>query len=92
MNILIPSATLVPEELQKIGKLPPIIYPLNEGIVFDYLYKQYISRAEEMIIICHENADKVHRRLTPYWGRQVRFLSLPELGDLGHTIYYGLKK
>ena len=43
MNILIPSATLVPEELQKIGKLPPIIYPLNEGIVFDYLYKQYIS-------------------------------------------------
>ena len=91
-NVLIPSAKLVPEELQKIGKLPPIIYPLNEGLVFDYLYKQYRDRVDDILIICHENADKVHRRLKQFCGRSLQILDLPELDDLGHTIYYGLQQ
>ena len=92
MNILIPSATLVPEELQKIGKLPPVIYPLNEGIVFDYLFKQYNNKARSLTVICYENAEKVHRRLGVYREDPVRILDLPELKDLGHTIYYGLQE
>ncbi len=92
MNVLIPSAKLVPEELQRIGKLPPIIYPMNEGIVFDYLFKQYADRTEKMVIVCYENADKVHRRLKPYSGNHVQVLDLPELQDLGHTVYYGLQQ
>lgn len=31
MVVLIPSAKLIPEELQNIGKLPPVFYPLNKG-------------------------------------------------------------
>ena len=92
MNILIPSATLVSEELQKIGKLPPVIYPLNEGIVFDYLFKQYAGKVEKMTVICHENIDKVYQRLKPYNGNKLRILELPELEDLGHTVYYGLRQ
>ena len=41
MNVIFPSATVVPEELQKLGKLPAIIYPINQKIAFDYLYDQY---------------------------------------------------
>lgn len=41
IHVIIPSATLVPEELQYLGKLPAVIYPVNQRIVFDYLYAQY---------------------------------------------------
>ena len=40
-TLIIPSAKLVPEELQKVGKFPGVIYPVNQKIVFDYLYEQY---------------------------------------------------
>ena len=37
--MIIPSAKLVPEELWNLGKLPGIIYPINQRIVFDYLFQ-----------------------------------------------------
>ena len=42
-TLIIPSAKLVPEELQKVGKFPGVIYPVNQKIVFDYLYEQYMQ-------------------------------------------------
>ena len=66
MNVIFPSATVVPEELQKLGKLPAIIYPINQKIAFDYLYDQYKDVCEKMVVVCHEKADKVHRRLKNY--------------------------
>lgn len=91
MNLIIPSAKVVPEELQKLGKLPAVIYPINQRIVFDYLYEQYKDQVEIIDIICYENADKVQRRLKNYLGEKVNIKILPELSDLGHTIYFGLK-
>lgn len=41
MNIIIPSAKIVPEELQSLGKLPAVIYPVNQKIVFEYLQDCY---------------------------------------------------
>ena len=38
VSVIIPSAKLVPEELQHIGKLPGVAYPINQKIVFSYLY------------------------------------------------------
>lgn len=32
MNIIIPSAKIVPEELQSLGKLPAVIYPVNQNL------------------------------------------------------------
>ncbi len=89
-SVIIPSATIVPEELRKIGKLPAIIFPVNQKIVFEYLYKQY-QAAETVNIICHEKADKVERRLTAYSCDNVHIRKLPQLGDLGNTIQYGLQ-
>ena len=72
MNLIIPSAKVVPEELQKLGKLPAVIYPINQRIVFDYLYEQYKDQVETIDIICYENADKVQRRLKNYLGDNSR--------------------
>ena len=55
MRLIIPSAKVVPEELQKLGKLPAIIYPINQKITFDYLYEQYKEKTNSIDIICYEN-------------------------------------
>lgn len=90
-KIIIPAAKLVPIELWQIGKLPAVIYPINDGIVFDHLLKQYETSCTSMDIICHESADKVHRRLSTYRSDKIHILDLPTLGDLAHTIYYGVR-
>ena len=89
-RIIIPAAKIVPEELQRLGKLPAIIYPINQRIVFDFLYEQYKGKCSGMDIICYEKADKVQRRLNKYLGTEVSVKVLDELSDLGYTIYYGL--
>ena len=89
-HIIIPSAKLVPEELWNLGKLPGIIYPINQRIVFDYLYEQY-KGFSNIDIICYEKADKVQRRLEQYRKDGVRTKVLDSLSDLGHTIYFALE-
>lgn len=90
-EIIIPSAKVVPAELQKIGKLPAIIYPINQKMVFDYLYKYYKDKCGTIKIVCYEEADKVHRFLSKYANEKLIIEDLPVLGDLGHTIYYALR-
>ena len=46
MKVVIPSAKIVPRELQNLGRLPAIIYPVGQGIVFDYLLEQYEEQAD----------------------------------------------
>lgn len=90
-TLLIPSAKMVSEELQSIGKLPPIIYPVNDRIVFDYLLHQYKDDIDEVKVICYENAEKIHRRLAGYNLSNLSIMDLPSLGDLGHTLHFGLE-
>ena len=80
-KVIIPAAKIVPEELQKLGKLPGIIYPVNQKITFDYLYEEYKEHCCSMDIICFEKADKVQRRLKNYLGEKVSIKILPELRD-----------
>ena len=90
-RVIIPSAKLVPEELQKLGKLPAIIYPINQKIAFDYIYDQYKDLHTKVDIICYENADKVERRLRKVIGNEIKVRKLPELHDLGYTILYAIE-
>lgn len=90
-KVIIPAAKIVPKGLQKLGKMPGVIYPVDQKITFDYLYKEYKEYCVSIDIICYEMADKVQRRLCKYIGEQVQIKILPELGDLGHTIYFGLE-
>lgn len=88
MNIIIPSAKLVSEDLQNIGKLPSIIYPVTDKIVFDFLYKQYYDKTDKFKIMCYENAEKVHAKLDKF--NKVQIIDIPKIEDLAHTIFYAL--
>ena len=83
MNVLIPSAKIVPEELQNLGKLPAIIYPVGQGSTLDYLLEQYEGQADILRILCYEMADEVERRLSSFRSEKIRFQRLERLGDLG---------
>ncbi len=89
-KVIIPAAKIVPEELQELGKLPGIIYPINQKIVFDYLYEEYKDQCSTMNIVCYENAATVRATLSKYLGEKVRLLMLDRLGDLGYSVYYAL--
>lgn len=89
-RVIIPAAKLVPEELQTFGKLPGIIYPINQRIVFDFLYDQYKDFLN-IDIICCEKAEKVQRRLDKYINDQVKISILDSLSDLGHTVHFALR-
>ena len=86
MQVIIPSAKLVPVELQKLGKLPAIIYPVNQRITFDYIYEQYCG--SDFRVVAFENADKIQKRLEGYTRTEV--IVLPEMKDLGFSIKFGL--
>ncbi len=91
MKVVIPSAKIVPEELQNLGKLPAIIYPVGQGIVLDYLLEQYEENVKSIRIICYEMADEVEQRLLAYRSDKICLNRLEQLGDLGDTIYMGLE-
>lgn len=91
MKLLIPSAKIVPEELQNLGKLPAIIYPVGQGITFDYLLEQYEAQAEAIEILCYEMAEEAAARLSAYKSEKIRVRCLDRLGDLGDTIHAGLR-
>ena len=44
MKLIIPSAKIVPEELQSLGKLPAVIYPINQGIVLMHWWNNIEKR------------------------------------------------
>lgn len=92
IDVIIPSAILVPEELQNMGKLPGVIYPVNQKIVFDYLYAKYKDINGSIDIICYEEKEKVHRRLAAYDDTKIRVKDLNALEDLGHTLYFALEQ
>lgn len=90
-KVIIPTAKLVPEDLWNVGKLPSIVYPINQDIVFDYLYKQYNEVCKSFEIICYEKKEEVHQRLSAYNKAKLHIIDLKELKDLGYTIYSGLE-
>lgn len=89
MKTIIPSAKIVSEYLQSIGKLPSVIYPVTDKIVFDFLHEQYAAVSKTIKVLCYEQAEKVHSKLKKYKNTEV--INLPELNDLAYTIYYGLE-
>ena len=91
MKVVIPSAKVVPEELQNLGSFQAIIYPVGQGIVLDYLLEQYEEDTKSIRIICCEMADEVEQRLSAYRSAKISLNRLTRLGDLGDTIYAGLE-
>ena len=93
MHIIIPSATLVRDELQYLGKLPAVIYPVNQRTVFEYLYAQYKEIAASIRVVCGDGSKKIHDRLARYVVQGKLILEdLPTVKDLGYTVQYGIRE
>lgn len=88
-NVIIPNAILIHEDLRKIGNLTPVVYPVSQKIVYDFLHKQYRDHCDKITVICYESAQMVHEKLMHGYGK-TEILDLKELKDLAHTVYYGL--
>lgn len=89
-KLIIPAAKFVPDSLQQVGKLPAIIYPINQTIVFDILYEHYRDITSEIDVLCYEGKEDVHKRLSSYDGNNIQIIDIKELRDLGHTVYQAL--
>ena len=91
MKLIIPSAKLIPPELQIIGKIPAIIYPINQNISFDFFKLKYDLTISEIDIICYEKIEKVREKLSSYkLNAELKLVELDKLDDLGYSIYQGL--
>ncbi len=90
MIVIAPSAIYVPESLWNVGKLPPVIYPVGDRIVFDYLYEQYKETASEIRVTCFDGKEEVHKALESY-GSQVKVMNLPRVTSLADSILCGLE-
>lgn len=86
IEVIIPSAKIVPEELRNLGNLPAVIYPVNQRIVFDYLYEQYSDA--KFKVIAFENEDKIRKRLASY--KRTEVITLCHIADLAYSIKAGL--
>lgn len=91
LQIIIPSAKNANKDSFSMEQFPPVIYPVNDEIVFDHLLEQYQGMADEITVICFEKQSTVHKRLQTYGDPRIQIIDLPELKDLGYTIYQGLK-
>lgn len=91
MKLIIPSAKLISPELQSIGKIPPIIYPINQNISFDFFKLKYDSIVDEIVLIGFEKIDKIREIIANYkLNVPIKIIALDELKDLGYSIYKGL--
>lgn len=90
-RLVLPSAKLIAEEQQYIGKLPPLIYPINDRIVFDYLYEKYQDIVSDFVITCYEQKERLIHSIEKYGYHNIHIVELEELSDLGHSIYAAIK-
>ena len=89
-ELIIPSAKYVSEELQQVGKLPPIIYPINQRIAYDYIADCYSDILVKKII-CHDGIDEVKNQLANYQDNGIQIIEVDRLVDLGYSIYIAIK-
>ena len=89
-DLLIPSAKLIPKELQSIGKMPPVLYPLGSGIVFDYLYAQYERYVNAIRIVGYEGFQLMERSIASNRYLKTTLIRIGLLQDLAHTVFEGL--
>ncbi len=87
--LIIPSAKYVSERLQNVGLMPPVVYPLQDGIVFDELMKQY-PKIEHVLVVLGEGADIALERLNQLHNPKLDVLVLDKIGSLRDTLLSAL--
>lgn len=89
--VLIPSAVLVPSDLQKqMGAIPHCLYPLEDDTMLERLCDIYSRNACRVYLVIGQGKEKVRQYLAMK-KLNVRLVELEKVLDLGHTVMCGLE-
>lgn len=89
--ILIPTAKNISKELETIGKIPPIIYPLDQKIVFEYIIEEYGIESKYRLA-CSESIDLVKEAMKKYQNMDISIINIELKKDLGNTILQSINE
>ncbi|SFF09104.1 aminoglycoside phosphotransferase family protein [Trichococcus pasteurii] len=88
-KIIIPSAKVVPKDLQNLGKIPAVIYPVDDRTMLDCFLEVYKDYADTYEVITYEAAEKVRNYARSY-SENINIHKLNDIRDLGYSIYSGI--
>ena len=90
-TLIIPSATLIPKELQsQFGAIPSCLFPLQDRTMLQRLVEKYAGIADEILVVVHEKRQLVYDYVA-LSKLPVKVVDLPTLGTLGETIAFGFE-
>lgn len=91
LSIIIPSAKVVSADMQRLGKLPAALYPIESRTVLGHLYEQYKEYTKNINVVVYEEAHKFDEYLKQKKIVDVNLIKLSQMGDLGETIKAGIE-
>lgn len=75
---------------KKLGSMPSCLQPLNGKAMLDHIISRYDGRVDHVYVVGYENAHQIENHIKN--RNDISLLILDSLGDLGHTVNYGIKK
>lgn len=93
MNVLIiPAAKVVSKELnEKFFDIPSILVTLENKTIIDFLYEQYKSYVDKIIVVAFEQSSMIKNYINfKKYNHFIDVIILDELYDLGYSIKYGI--
>ncbi len=90
--LLIPSAGLLPPEMQKrMGAIPSSLYPFRKMAILEHIYNKYVNKVDRIFITVYHKAELIKDYISVK-NLKIDIIYLDRFGDIGHTIYYSLDK
>lgn len=89
-KVIFPSAVVVSGELQSVGRLPAIVYPIDQKNMISLFKEHYFvpGGADSFEIVTYEAHRKVAGRIKE--SESVHLWKLDVKKDIGYTVWYGL--
>jgi hypothetical protein len=89
--LLLPSARLIPEELQlDFGKIPSAMIPFDSHPAIYYICRPYREKGYALLVAAGEGADHILRYVASNRGLQIDAVDLGPTDSLGSTIWNSL--
>lgn len=91
--LLLPSAKLVPLELQmEFGAIPSGMIPLSSQPAIRYIAAPYVEQGYHVLVAVHEQAEQINRYVGNHPELRARTCAVGETGSLGETILKALER
>lgn len=89
--LIIPSATVVPAELQgQFGKIPACLFPLQGKTMLQWLVEKYQNFVDRIYVVVFQEKQMVYDYVA-MTNLPVEILELETLGRMGDTVNFGLR-